>query len=175
MTHPDYLALRNKVAQKTAEIVERNSSRVMCKKGCHGCCRSGLSVSPIEFHFISSHLKQKPEILESLTSVLKRDKSDLPQSGESCDFLTSEGSCSIYEARPIICMSHGVPIYAKTADSTVKSVCPLNFTDGLEQLDSSNFLNLDLINSILGLLNETDYPGSEERFPLKPSSFISRS
>ena len=170
MNNPDYLALRLKVQEKTQEIEQRNTSSIVCKKGCSGCCRSGLSVSPIEFDFISSFLVERPETLKEALEA----ESDLRKSPGSCGFLTLSGSCSIYEVRPIICMSHGIPIQAKVDEQILKSVCPLNFKEGLDHIDSSNFINLDLINSILSLINARDYEKSAERKSLTPSQFLHR-
>jgi len=168
MKNPDYLALRIKVQEKTQEIEQRNAADISCKKGCSGCCRAGLSVSPIEFDFISSFLTGSPEALKE---ALEAER-DLRKSPGSCGFLTLSGSCSIYEVRPIICMSHGIPIQAKVDEQILKSVCPLNFKEGLDHLESSNFINLDLINSILGLINAKDYEKSAERKSLIPSEFL---
>ncbi len=170
MKNPDYLALRIKVQEKTQEIEQRNQADILCKKGCSGCCRSGLSVSPIEFDFISSFLTESPEALKEALDAER----DLRKSPESCGFLTLSGSCSIYEVRPIICMSHGIPIQARIDEQIQKSVCPLNFKEGLDHIESSNFINLDLINSILSLINARDYEKSAERKSLTPSQFLHR-
>jgi len=168
MTHPDYLALRAKVLEKAKEIEQRNQTAIMCRKGCSGCCRAGLSVSPLEFDFILDYLKEKPDVLKEALET----EGDFRKASGSCGFLTESGSCSIYEVRPIICMSHGVPVQVRMDEQVIKSVCPLNFKEGLEHLESSNFMNLDLINSILSLINARDYDPSSERKSLTPAMFV---
>lgn len=163
----DYLNLRKKIADTFAEIALRNEAKMACKKGCSSCCLPGLTVSPVEFEFIKEHLAKLPELFASTLS-LERSGSVPPK---SCPFLDQDGSCTIYDVRPIICMSHGVPVKFKTSDRVDKSVCHLNFKDGLSELAESSFLNIDLINSILALINAKDYPNQNSRYLLAPSSF----
>jgi Fe-S-cluster containining protein len=163
----DYLNLRKKIADTFAAIALQNKAKMACKKGCSSCCLPGLTVSPVEFEFIKEHLAKLPELLNS-TLAEEQSRSVSPK---SCPFLDQGGSCTIYDVRPIICMSHGVPVKFRTSDRVDKSVCHLNFKDGLSELADSSFLNLDLINSILALINAKDYPNQNTRHLLAPSSF----
>ena len=67
-----------------------------CRKGCNACCHYKVSVSDIEIAHIEAHTKKR------------RNKKFLPKSefhGTPCPFL-HQGSCSIYEARPLVCRRH---------------------------------------------------------------------
>ena len=74
-----------------------------------------------------------------------------------------EGRCSIYEVRPMICRSHGMPVSWKADDALQsgdlqgvesRDVCPLNF-DGvdLSVLPKTDVLSLDKLNIVLSLIN----------------------
>ena len=163
----DYLSLRKKISATFADIAHRQGSQMACKNGCNSCCLPGLSVSPVEFEFIKEYLARTPDLLTKFLSLELMNT----QKKTRCSFLDEQGSCAIYEARPIICMSHGVPIKFKTGAQLDRSVCHLNFKDGLSELPESTFLNIDLINSILALINAKDYANQPLRRPLAPSSF----
>lgn len=151
-TLANYAALLAKVDAKFAEIRTRNAARMQCRLGCHGCCRPGLTVSPIEAEAIRAYLAARPALSQSLVEQERND----PHSGARCAFLGADGACGIYEARPLVCRSHGVPIAFRIDEGAEvrRDVCPLNFAElPLEEIDQGDVLNLELINSILALIN----------------------
>lgn len=77
----------------------------------------------------------------------------------------------IYEVRPIVCRSHGVPL---KIDQTTRDVCPLNFTEmQLADIGDHYFINLETLNTILVLLNQQFDPAqAERRFLLTPSGLM---
>ena len=161
----DYEALLSKVDAKVDQIVERHSSRIRCQKGCHQCCLPQISVSRIEAVSIGDFLNHRPEIIEKLKHVALND----PHKGRRCRFLDEDGACLIYEARPIICRTHGLPVRVVSPTEqgkTLESACHLNFEDGLEHVDRDSWINLDLVNSLLALINAHTFPGDAERYIL---------
>ncbi len=54
--------------------------------------------------------------------------------GVPCPALGTEGECTIYEARPIICRRFGMPIYDYKNPTNIHA-CELNFKDGDEITD----------------------------------------
>lgn len=110
-----------------------------------------------------------------LEETLRRLENEKPHGGSRCRFLDENQACSIYEARPIICRSHGAPIFSKEGDDAVVDVCPLNFRDDprLATLRSEDFVNIDLLNQLLALLNKAfDPEGKGRRFPLSVSGIV---
>ena len=85
---------------------------IACKKGCSWCCYKQVGVSPLEVFLISEHLKNKRKTfsLEDINSrliALDQITNGLPSEARMaaqlpCAFLV-EGSCSIYEVRPLAC------------------------------------------------------------------------
>jgi Fe-S-cluster containining protein len=69
---------------------------------------------------------------------------DNPSNGLPCPALGSEGECTIYEARPVICRRFGMPIYDYKNPDNVHA-CDLNFSDGDEITDTELIPNQTII------------------------------
>lgn len=98
-------------------IEEKNKSRINCKKGCFSCCKDDLEVFGIEAEYIR---KNQQEFL----------KTNSPAPIGACAFLNEEGACRIYDSRPFVCRTHGVPIAYLQEDEEgefeLRDICPLN-------------------------------------------------
>ena len=103
-----------------------------------------FSILPIEFHAIESELRHKKIALKN--SETKKNK---------CSFLLN-GECTIYENRPVICRTHGLPLlYMNDDDNWELYVCDLNFSDyDLKEFTDENTYPQDLYNSKLYMLNK---------------------
>jgi len=169
----NYKVLLEKIDEKSKDIASRYPDKIRCGKGCHSCCLHGLTVNGLEREHIKQYLFSHPKLRATIEENTKLD----PHKGQRCSFLDAEGGCLIYDARPIACRSHGVPL--KTAydahdaahissSQIYLSVCPLNFTDmDLKDVGDLYFINLDTLNSILVLLNQQfDTKNAEKRFRL---------
>lgn len=114
-----------------------------CRKGCSRCCMVDLSVFRVE----------ADNIREWYTSLSSSEKKSLKEKWENdtpsgqCSFLC-EDSCTIYEARPLICRSQGLPLRFQEGGETYVDICPLN-EDMMEVVKGVEILNLDLLNTIL--------------------------
>ncbi len=177
----NYTVLLKKTDEKSKEISTRYQEKIQCAKGCHSCCLHGLTVNGLEREHLKQYLTANPVIAEKAVANAQAN----PHKGQRCSFLDPEGSCLVYEARPIVCRSHGVPL--KTAmdpQSAVQnsstsmhlSVCPLNFTDmHLKDVGDHYFINLDTLNTILVLLNQQfDAKNAEKRFLLTPKDILGK-
>lgn len=94
----EYFAARAKVDAAVDAIAERRAADLACAPGCSRCCVEGLSVWSVEAHAIEVHLAA-----QGLRAP------PAPPEG-SCAFLDAAGQCSIYEARPWVCRTHGLPL-----------------------------------------------------------------
>lgn len=64
--------------------------------------------------------------------------------------------CSIYELRPLICRTQGLPLLLETEDGEAEvDFCPLNFTaeNAVADLDEAHLVPLDELNLKLALVN----------------------
>lgn len=174
----NYRLLLEKTDVKSQEITKRYPDQIRCARGCHTCCIQGLTVNGLERAAIEEYLRAHPEALAAAEQV----KIENLHKRQRCAFLDAQGACLIYEARPIVCRSHGVPLKiaseAKGAQNSGKThhrdVCPLNFTDlSLDDVGDHYFINLETLNTILVLLNQQfDSPKAERRYLLSPSGVM---
>lgn len=158
----DYQQILQKVSAKFDEIYGRNRAQMKCGRGCSSCCVKGLTVFTVEREAIRDYLLVRPELVQELDRLELQD----PHKGERCHFLDENGDCKIYEVRPVICRTHGAPIFAKDeAGDAIQDVCPLNFTD-LDEIDARDFINLEILNEILVLIDRRA-GGGGDRFALR--------
>lgn len=107
---------------------------IQCQKGCDECCIL-TSVFPVEAYVMFTGA-----VSESI---------ELPKNfiNGKCVFL-SNGQCSLYKFRPVICRTHGYPIFY---DGRV-DFCPKNFTQ-TKSMDSGFMINLDALNRTIASVN----------------------
>ncbi len=119
-------------------INNRFSQTLQCRAGCTECCMS-FSVLPLEAAFIGKRLKEKQPTQK--------------QEGTGCMLLSGD-LCSIYDIRPIICRTQGLPIaYIDDNSGCIEvSACLLNFSDDFE-FDQEDLFFMDQFNSRLAELN----------------------
>jgi hypothetical protein len=106
------------VDQRSQVISDMNKERLHCQKGCSSCCVDGITVFQVE----ADRIKQAHRQL--LAEETPHDKG-------ACAFLDAEGACRIYEHRPYVCRSQGLPLrwLDETPDGReveMRDICPLN-------------------------------------------------
>ncbi|QQS42810.1 MAG: YkgJ family cysteine cluster protein [Acidobacteriota bacterium] len=114
------------VDERVSELESRHGERLNCRKGCSSCCVDGITV----FEFEAENIRSKhAELL----------KNGSPHPEGACAFLDSEGACRIYEDRPYVCRTQGLPLrwLDELEGRTVeyRDICPLN-EEGDEPLES---------------------------------------
>jgi hypothetical protein len=119
--------LNGVVDELVAPIVGAHGPRLTCRAGCHDCCSDALTVFEIEAAVIERH---HAELLAT----------GIAHAVGGCAFLDERGECRVYEHRPYVCRTQGLPLRWLERDehgehTEVRDVCPLN-TEGpaLEQL-----------------------------------------
>jgi hypothetical protein len=85
------------------------------------CCHDRLTVTTVEADAIRAHVAaMSPAARAALASQMRDDR---------CAALDDAGRCQIYDARPLVCRSHGVPIRTTAPGHLpVITSCSLNFT-----------------------------------------------
>lgn len=137
-----FFDITNLIQQEFDRNLELYGDKIQCRKGCSKCCSQIFRITPLDGWIITEHVKSLPEedrnrLIENAKEYLNKS---LPPSGgdleggKPCPALGSEGECTIYEARPVICRRFGMPIYDYKNPERVHA-CELNFSDGDEITD----------------------------------------
>ena len=111
-------ALYEDIDQQAAALHVTHAERLQCRRGCSSCCVDDLTVFEVEARHIRHH---HSDLLES-------DEAHPPG---ACAFLDGGGGCRIYEHRPYVCRTQGLPLRWIDEDEDgdlieMRDICPLN-------------------------------------------------
>ena len=130
-------ALHAKVDTHAKKTVETSPDRFACRAGCDGCCQTERHVMDVEFDLLKTHFEMRGTRPE-------------PSSPEGPCALLVDGRCAAYDARPLICSSHGLPLIMEG----LRDVCPLNFVGvDLGSLPDEAVFSVDTATAILVVVN----------------------
>jgi len=157
-------SLYQKITEFGSQISERAQTKSVCQQGCSRCCYVDLSVFEIEANAITNWFQNLPsdqqaKLKEQWKKPTLIKENFFQQNTSACPFLKEE-SCTIYEVRPLICRSQGLPLTFKLDQSWMQDLCPLNI-DMQPELEKKDWLNLDLLNTILAHLELLDAQKNE--------------
>ena len=156
MPHPsvddllaNYTALVDRIDTHTARVAAMFKEDMACRKGCDECCRF-LSLFPVEALALGRAFEQlAPKNQEKIKRLI-----NAPAPGEpdgKCPLLI-DSICQLYPARPIICRTHGFPIYMEKDGEAWVDFCPKNFKDR-SSFTKEALLSLDQLNATLTAVN----------------------
>lgn len=154
--------LHERIATFHIRVEGKYQGAMACRRGCSDCCHQHLSVYAFEFE----RIKHAVDRLQEDAKADLRDRLSVGASDPRCPLLDERGACRVYEARPTICRSHGLPIHV--GDPPRRDVCPLNFQDGpaAHDLPDEDVLNVNSVNAILGVLDHVEGDGAGKRIAL---------
>lgn len=139
------LALHEAVDRQVAPLVQRHAARLECRRGCHECCVDELTVFEVEAERIRSEYAR----------LLVQDE---PHPPGACAFLSADGACRIYEARPYVCRTQGLPLRWTDEDGDgepveYRDICRLNEAgEPIEALEPEDCWTLGPVESELAQL-----------------------
>ena len=108
-----------------------------CRLGCTRCCEVDLSVFTVEAALVREAFRSLPVDVRAAAAVRAR-------TGTRCVMLDpADGHCIVYDARPLICRSHGLAILI---DGRVDH-CPRNYLASRPRRE--NLLDLERVNERL--------------------------
>ncbi|MCX7943097.1 MAG: YkgJ family cysteine cluster protein [Deltaproteobacteria bacterium] len=110
-TDEDYFKFYEEIRDQTLKFYSEFAKKYinfMCKKGCSECCES-FSILPLEYYYIKQKLPKNSITIQSLSM------------GNSCLFLKNN-ECQIYEFRPIMCITQGLPLLVRDESSNSKNI-----------------------------------------------------
>jgi len=165
---PQLSALWHKIAGFWARVDERAPGSLTCHAGCSDCCIDGLSVTSVEAAAIEETLRG----LDARLRGALREAAGTPS--EHCPALV-EGRCAVYEARPVVCRSHGLAIRVGPDPDAkrhlpIVDTCPLNFVgQDLEALPAELVLEQATLSTLVAAVDAASRGAGVEakRVPLR--------
>ena len=112
------VVLHDDVDLEAQALHRLQAGRLHCARGCSDCCIDDLTVSEVE----ADHIRQMHGDLL---------RSERPHPPGKCAFLDLEGGCRIYQHRPYVCRTQGLPLrWIDDEDEEqiveMRDICPLN-------------------------------------------------
>ena len=141
-------------------VLEAQPSNLKCGRGCSLCCYGLFEIGSGDVPVIAEGLAQLHPMrrrkiirraLEIIATTGHPNVRECPPAEKRafyertasvpCPNLDDSGSCMIYESRPLVCRTFGLPL--REAERYVGDVCELNFTDATneQKLDAAWDLN----------------------------------
>jgi len=115
--------LTRKVDGFFARVADRHGAEMQCATGCSDCCHVRLTITGVEAAAIRGYVASWPRERRDQLAVTQPSA---PRA-ERCAALDAAGRCRIYDARPLVCRSHGVPIRMQRGGLPVIQNCHHNF------------------------------------------------
>lgn len=151
-----YRQLCDKVDAFFARVAARHPEHLSCDRGCYDCCDVRLTITGVEAAAVrGAWLALPQERRDEVRATWREDAT-------ACAALDRQGRCAVYEGRPLVCRSHGVPVrMIERADGKrglpVLDVCFRNFTDGgPEAADADCVLDQTTLSAMLLLVDQQD-------------------
>ena len=141
----NYRSLLSRVEQHCGKIHAEFAGQIACRAGCSGCCRH-LALFPVEAASLVRAVERLPAGIRSLLA----GRIQWPENG-MCPLLLDD-RCTVYDNRPVICRTHGLPLLADVDGIKTVDCCPENFR-GAESIPGSSVLNLEILNSAFVAIN----------------------
>ena len=152
-----YRELAAKIDGFFTRVAARHGAEMQCAAGCSACCRQRLSITGVEAAAIVAWAGTRPAAERA--EVAATAAAAPP---DACSALDAAGRCRIYDARPLVCRSHGVPVRMKSPRGLpVVESCALNFrTAGPAAADADCVLDQELVSTMLGLIDRAHDPAA---------------
>ncbi len=158
-------------------VAARHGDQMRCGAGCDMCCRQRLTVTGVEAAAIEAWAAERSSqeratiaaaaratiagtataaaVATTAAAAVATTAAAAAAGDDRCAALDDAGRCRIYEARPLVCRSHGVPVRMTPARGLpVIESCALNFVErGPAAADADCILDQTLVSTMLGLID----------------------
>jgi Fe-S-cluster containining protein len=151
----EYRQLLSRIDDWFAGCIVRSGEQIACRQGCSACCRGLFEISLLDAALLQSGFAELPEsVKEQVLTGARSRVADLQQRWPEfqppyilnrlpddewqnmpeddltpCPLLGADGSCLVYESRPLTCRLHGLPNIDCSGESFSDDWCSLNFVD----------------------------------------------
>lgn len=145
-----YRKILDRADRHFASITSAQPQNLMCRLGCTMCCHGLFEIGAADVSLIADGLDSLPAadrealIRRAGEIIEKTSHPDLrgcePDEKEAffarsenvpCPALGPDGACSIYEWRPIVCRTFGLPL--REGRRYIGDVCELNFNEASQK------------------------------------------
>jgi Fe-S-cluster containining protein len=123
------------------------AGQITCSKGCSSCC-TAITLFPVEAAALNAALQALPDARRAAILRYVAEHAE----GERCPLL-DDHICLLYDARPIICRTHGLPIVYTEGNEQKSDCCPLNLSEDGQSVPGSATIDLDRLNTLLVAVN----------------------
>ncbi len=159
-----YQDLLSKVDDWFARCKDSCEGQIRCAAGCSACCRGLFDITLLDAFLLQTGFMRLPPERQEAIRAKAEDRlrqlqvdwpelrqpyllnrlpdelwTEMPEDDQTpCPLLGKDGACLVYEQRPMICRTHGLPNIDNSGESFSDLYCTLNFagTDplGLDKL-----------------------------------------
>lgn len=150
------VVLRRRVADHFAAADARSPGALACRSGCSQCCRVRFGVFGVEAEPIARALAELERDDPELRARVRAQADD--PTHDACALLVDD-RCTVYEARPLICRSHGLAVRVRDEGGTRIDVCPLNYRSA--PAPAQSVLELAAVEAPLSILARMYEPDAE--------------
>ncbi len=142
----NYKKIMANVDEFSRRILNAYPQDIVCNHGCSACCKQELHLLPVEFYYLQHYA----DCLQYADIRLSASSPDT-----ACCILLHNSGCLLYEHRPIICRTHGLPLLITAEGQQWRDCCPKNFHENtlLKNLPEQDLLHLERLNTILISVN----------------------
>lgn len=129
-----------------ASVTESQPQNLQCGRGCSLCCYGLFEIGSGDVPLIAEglanlHPMRRKKIIRNAARIIaenghpnlrecspaEREKFFNQTASVPCPNLSENGECMMYESRPLVCRTFGLPL--READRYIGDVCELNFND----------------------------------------------
>ncbi len=140
-----YKKILDEADQHFSAVIQSQPQNLQCRRGCSLCCQGLFEIGAADVALIAEGLSRvDPAVAELMTSrasaIFEATKHPnlrecTPRQKEkffartedlACPALDESGACLIYDSRPLVCRTFGLPI--RTGERYMGEECELNFT-----------------------------------------------
>lgn len=152
-------ALVAKVDAFEREVRARRDAAMQCRSGCSACCNVELTVCEVE----AARVREGLAALDDDARARLSERAAATPEGR-CVMLEADGCCAIYDARPLVCRTQGLPLRYPDGIIPAGAVmgrargaggeltwCPLNFEH--EAPRAEDVLDAERVDAMLALSN----------------------
>ena len=129
-----------------ASVAARQPQNLQCGRGCSLCCYGLFEIGSADVPLIADGLARRHPMRRR--KIIRRAKEIIAESGHPdlrecspiekqqfftrtasvpCPNLSDAGECMIYESRPLVCRTFGLPV--RDGERYIGDICELNFND----------------------------------------------